>query len=389
MRKITCVLIIFLIVFHVFAQVRLKQEKVVNNLRAPKDGSDQYLLKEELSIGENGGDSNYCFSKISALYVDDYENIYLIEGNERQVRVFDKYGKFKRKFGRKGRGPGEWIYPTYVYVKDSVIYVVDGGNIKISQYDLNGRFLTDLRVDVGAIPGAIFIDTAGDYIIFCIKITVNGDRCKIVKIDNEGEVISKSESMTWQKREFVSTDKGTVGIPSPFAPCGYIAYNKNTDCIYYGFSGKYAISVFDVDFNKVMIIKKQSPSVKISSSEKRDYINSYMEKGRSKHREDFYKWRKKYIKFPPNHPFFNGIWINDKENLLVKRITSDKKVHLDVFNKDGIYIREIILSPPEDDIVFESIFDKYTFFVNNSIYSIVENNEGFILFKKYSLIQRN
>jgi len=388
MKKILCILIIFLIVCHVFAHVKLQQVKVVNNLKAPKEGSGQYLLKEELSIGENGDDNNHYFSKISALYVDSHENIYLIEGNERQVRVFDKSGKFLRKFGRKGRGPGEWIYPTYVYVKDSVIYVVDGGNIKISRYDLNGRFLTDLRVDVGAIPGAIFIDTAGDYIIFCIKITVNGDRCKIVKINTEGEVISESESMPWQKREFVSTDKGTVGIPSPFAPSGYISYNENTDCIYYGFSDKYAISVFDVDFNKIMIIKKHSPYVKISGSDKSGYINSYMEKGRSKHKEEFYKWRKRYIKFPSNHPFFDGIWVNDKEYLLVKRITSDKKVHLDVFNKDGIYIREIILSPPDDDIVFESLFNKYTFFINNSIYSIVEDKEGAMSFKKYALIQK-
>jgi len=390
MKKFTLVLTFLWLFCNASAQIKTPQGKIVKNLKLPKIGSKQYTMKEELSIGESRNDDNYYFSKISALYVDNRENIYLIEGNERQVRLFDKDGKFIRKFGRKGRGPGEFLYPTYVYVNDSIIYVVDSGNRKISSYFIDGTFLTDLRVDVGATPGAVVIDSVGNYILFCIKFTVQGDMCKIVRINAKGEIISESENLPWQKRKFIFTENGTMGVPSPFAPCGYISYNKYTNFIYYGFSDNYEITVLDKNFNNVMIIEKQASPIKIQGKDKKDYIQSYMEKGRVKQREDFYRWRKKYIKFPKYHPFFDGMWINDKGNLLVKRITNDKNIHLDVFNKDGIYIEEIVLIPSKDEnIVFDSIFNEYTIFVKNYVYGIGKTIDGIILFKKYSLISRD
>ena len=359
----------------------------INDPGFPKTTVKEFMLKEELSIG-NETDDDYIFSKISALWVDSLGNIYLIEGKNREVRVFDKNGKFLRKFGRKGRGSGEWIYPTYIYLKNNIIYIVDGGNREISRYTLDGQFISDVRVDVNADPGAIFIDSEGNYIVLCSKFERSTYYYKLVKIDTKGKIIKRSEKLLWEKKKYVSSKNGSyIGVPEPFAPSGYIYSNKYTDYIYYGFSDNYEINVFNKDFNKVMVIKKKASPLKILKKDRKNYMKSYMERGEVKNRTDFYKWRKKYIEFPDYHPFFKGMWVDENGNLLVRRLSRDNKANIDVFNKEGVYVEKMIINKPSDGISLDYIFRKPVF-KDEYIYTAVEDKNGILLIKKYHIREK-
>jgi len=61
--------------------------------------------------------------------------------------VFSHNGKFIRKIGRVGQGPGDMLIPTYFDVDaNGDIYVYEHGNKRISIFAKNGKFINSFRV---------------------------------------------------------------------------------------------------------------------------------------------------------------------------------------------------------------------------------------------------
>jgi DNA-binding beta-propeller fold protein YncE len=59
------------------------------------------------------------------------------------VRVFDADGKHTMDIGRRGTGPGEFNLPRDLAIgKDGRLYVVDGGNFRVVVFDRHGKYLT-------------------------------------------------------------------------------------------------------------------------------------------------------------------------------------------------------------------------------------------------------
>lgn len=71
-----------------------------------------------------------------------------------RVRVFDaRTGNHLFDFGKRGSGPGEFNLPRDVAIgKDNKLYVVDGGNFRIQIFDLDGNYLKSFG-KVGKKPG--------------------------------------------------------------------------------------------------------------------------------------------------------------------------------------------------------------------------------------------
>ncbi|MBL8491811.1 MAG: 6-bladed beta-propeller [Rhodocyclaceae bacterium] len=141
-------------------------------------------------IGDEDGDGQLV--KPLGLDVDDKGNLYVADGTQKLIAVFDRDGKFQRKIGgpkqfdrlssvtvdpkgtrlyvvdiggvssdlhrvrvfdantgahvqdigKRGSGPGEFNLPRDVTIgKNGQIYVVDGGNFRVQVFDRDGRYL--------------------------------------------------------------------------------------------------------------------------------------------------------------------------------------------------------------------------------------------------------
>jgi hypothetical protein len=55
----------------------------------------------------------------------NYNYIVIIGSEPNQILLFDKTGKFIRKIGSKGQGPGEYLYPRYAILVDDELFVWD------------------------------------------------------------------------------------------------------------------------------------------------------------------------------------------------------------------------------------------------------------------------
>jgi DNA-binding beta-propeller fold protein YncE len=115
------------------------------------------------------------FDRLSSVTVDPAgKRLYVVDiggvGSERHhVKVFDvRTGDHLFDIGKRGEGPGEFNLPRDVAIgKEGRLYVVDGGNFRIQVFDAQGGFIKSFG-QVGkqlgnfARPKEIAIDSAGN-----------------------------------------------------------------------------------------------------------------------------------------------------------------------------------------------------------------------------------
>lgn len=102
------------------------------------------------------------FSRLVSVTVDKKgERAYAVDiggstskPEEHRIRVFDAHtGKHLFDFGKRGSGPGEFNLPRDVAIgKDDHLYVVDGGNFRIQIFDKDGKYIKSFG-KIGKKPG--------------------------------------------------------------------------------------------------------------------------------------------------------------------------------------------------------------------------------------------
>lgn len=104
------------------------------------DAAGQFLHK----IG-----SDKWFSRLTSVTVDpEGKRVYAVDiggvsSESHQVRVFDaQTGAHLQDIGKRGTGPGEFNLPRDIAIGlDGRLYVVDGGNFRVVIFDKNGKYL--------------------------------------------------------------------------------------------------------------------------------------------------------------------------------------------------------------------------------------------------------
>lgn len=131
-------------------KIKIQKESgvtVIENQKTPVplEGMPSHpVLVEDLIIGRSRADQTYIFSSVRWLGVDDEENIVVYDGKEVCFKVFDKSGKFIRKFGKKGQGPGEIMSPMGIGMVDhKLITVNDSGNNRFAYYSITGECMKE------------------------------------------------------------------------------------------------------------------------------------------------------------------------------------------------------------------------------------------------------
>jgi tripartite motif-containing protein 71 len=77
-------------------------------------------------------------------------DVYLVDGVNNRVIVFNRRGKIKFSFGKEGTGPGEFKHPLGIDISDQEdVFIADAGNHRIQVFDLEGSFLRMFPVKVG------------------------------------------------------------------------------------------------------------------------------------------------------------------------------------------------------------------------------------------------
>lgn len=114
--------------------------------------------------GEDDGQFNVPFG----IAIDASGDVFVADGNNARIQVFNSSGEFLRKWGSFGRGEGQFDFPSGIAIDTSGnVFVVDLGNDRIQVFNTDGEFLmkwgTEGRGDYQfSGPHGITVDASGN-----------------------------------------------------------------------------------------------------------------------------------------------------------------------------------------------------------------------------------
>lgn len=219
----------------------------VNNPATPAEGKAVGELEELWRIGGETDDEDEIFGIITRVRVDANGDLYLLDSQLNEVRVFDADGSFLRSIGREGEGPGEFR------AAQDMFFLADG-NIAVLQI-FPGRLVTltkdgepgdDLPLPSAPEGGFVLLNNGGgvvgDNLVLSIGIN-NFDQAagqfsqerSVVAVDASGEIVdtlySETRSLNMGSPIFVesvwaSFDRvWAAGAGKAYVPTGWDSYD--------------------------------------------------------------------------------------------------------------------------------------------------------------------
>lgn len=104
----------------------VKDVKYVRNPAQPMQGPMTVKMEALWQLGGETDDEDEFFGVISDIEIDEQGNVYLLDAQLSEVKIFTADGEFVRTIGREGEGPGEFRRPSRMF------FTLDG-NIGIMQ----------------------------------------------------------------------------------------------------------------------------------------------------------------------------------------------------------------------------------------------------------------
>lgn len=141
-----------------------------------------YTYNEILRIGNaEAFDENYSFTAPHHISVGPKGRLYIADRRMNEVRIYDADGTFVNKIGQRGRGPGEFIEVSAMYLDPSRnhLIVVDRMNLRVTRFDSNGNYLETHMLPEGPVisPWMGRADEQGNhYLLYRIPVMPNQPR---------------------------------------------------------------------------------------------------------------------------------------------------------------------------------------------------------------------
>ena len=108
------------------------------------------------------------FYSPGGLAIDRRSNrLYVADAGRHKVRVYDtRTGQFLFEFGKRGLEPGDFNYPTHLFLRGDRLSVADTMNFRIQQFTLDGQFVGkfgEMGAQLGqfARPKGVAVDSDG------------------------------------------------------------------------------------------------------------------------------------------------------------------------------------------------------------------------------------
>ncbi len=161
-------------------------------LTYPAELQAKVLVVERLFEIKGGPDSP--FNQPTDVAVGRGGKIYVLDGVNHRVQVFDNKGKYLFKFGRKGSGEGELNMPVGMDVdRAGNVYVADSRNHRLVVFSGDGKFMRQLVLKQGPFP-----EPRDPVEVLIVRPRDEAERCYLV--DNDNHVILMYDKDTLQFR---------------------------------------------------------------------------------------------------------------------------------------------------------------------------------------------
>ena len=145
------------------------------------------------------------FSQPSDVVVGNNQKIYVLDGVNNKVKVFNKKGALLSSFGGTGKGNGKFNSPLGIGIDAAdKIYVADSGNHRVQVFSPDGKYLSQLSTDANKkrVKPSDPTDVAVNSALNRCYVVDNDNHCLLVYDLEKGELLSTHGTMGMEKREF-------------------------------------------------------------------------------------------------------------------------------------------------------------------------------------------
>ncbi|UCE41245.1 MAG: hypothetical protein JSV17_17740 [Candidatus Aminicenantes bacterium] len=259
-------------------------------------------------------------------------NIYVYDTMDAFFKVYSPEGNFLRKFGGEGQGPGE-IQRTggvrFGFMPNDKLYFTEfiGGHRWITIMELSGEFDKSIKIQISEVFGvmrAYPLQDGGFLLELSLSFTpeIKDDYFfyrvprELVRIDTEGNVVSKIKRTNHITRISYSNDGADAPVPFP-PEFRWIPYDKNTVLFSDGLSTKW--NVYDYQGNLIKEINSPLPEPEKVTKE---HLDEWRERWKENVSQDWYKrfgtvvdkYKKSIYEQMPN---LDGLSLTPEGNILV------------------------------------------------------------------------
>jgi len=134
---------------------RIAAACVASILISSSTTAQRFLLTPLVTIGGDDAGETYTFNRVSDVVSGADGTIYVLDAGDQAVKAYDAAGRFLRRFGRRGAGPGEFTVAVGLRV-DSVVTVFDATQSRYSVFSTTGEHRRTRRLPT---PGGVAIAT--------------------------------------------------------------------------------------------------------------------------------------------------------------------------------------------------------------------------------------
>ncbi len=288
---------------------------------------------------------------------------------ESGIFVFDASGRFLRKFGRSGQGPGEYQNPGRLRVLDSgELAFYDGGGDKFLYFNAEGKLLREVRnaskINMFGPNGALCLSDAG-----CLFEEMNFDPTQ-GRMEYHLTLTGADFRKTARLAESVSKENPLKANRYNLFD-SYVKYVVSGGRIYAASQGapQFEINVYDFQGKRLRSIQKDWRKVRIPQSFKDAVLGAAKGPLGTMLKEKGY--------FPDFYPAIKELYVDGRGRLLVETYEAGPakgETIVDVFSPDGTFIGEQSLAPA-----------LARFIKGDRFYALLEKKSGFQTLTVYKM----
>ncbi|MBT8398193.1 MAG: 6-bladed beta-propeller [Gemmatimonadetes bacterium] len=305
---------------------------VVHNTATPiwRAGAG-WTVAEDLRIGTVAGDPEYQFGQImplSSIDVDSQGNIYVMDLQAQEARVFDATGQYVKTLGGPGAGPGEFSQQAaFIFVdQQDRILVPDLGLQRVTMFTSAGEASGSFPIQIQAgVPARWTVDAQGRIMAQLRGLNVEGvasleEGDPIVVYDTTGAVVDTVALLPkGQTIEGLTEEEFSMVLFAPEPVWDLDAAGS----VYYAMNDQYRILVNNPEGVLTRVITREVENKPVEESDQtailRTMREQYAQFGVPPAQIEFIMGG---IRFAENYPVFGLIFYGPGETLWAQRIRS-------------------------------------------------------------------